>query len=87
MAVTENQTWNPDQYADKARFVSDLGMPVVELLAPQAGERILDLGCGDGPLTKKLADLGCLVLGVDASPQMIEASKKLGLDGQVMDGH
>jgi SAM-dependent methyltransferase len=87
MAVTENQTWNPDQYADTARFVSDLGMPVVELLAPKAGERILDLGCGDGPLTKKLADLGCKVVGVDASPQMIEASQKLGLDAQVMDGH
>ena len=87
MAVTENQTWNPDQYADKARFVSDLGMPVVELLTPQTGERILDLGCGDGPLTKKLADLGCAVVGVDASPEMIEASKKLGLDARVMDGH
>lgn len=87
MAVTENQTWNPDQYADKARFVSDLGMPVVELLAPLAGERILDLGCGDGPLTKKLVDLGCSVVGVDASPQMIEASNKLGLDARVMDGH
>ncbi len=87
MAVTKNQSWNPDQYANKARFVSDLGIPVVELLAPKAGERILDLGCGDGPLTKKLVDLGCMVVGVDASPQMIEASRKLGLDAHVMDGH
>jgi hypothetical protein len=43
MDITANQHWNPEQYAKNARFVSDLGMPVVELLAPRAGERILDL--------------------------------------------
>jgi trans-aconitate methyltransferase len=87
MATNDTQIWNPEQYADKARFVSDLGMPVVELLAPQKGERILDLGCGDGPLARKLADLGCEVIGVDASPQMVEAARKLGVDARVMDGH
>jgi 2-polyprenyl-3-methyl-5-hydroxy-6-metoxy-1,4-benzoquinol methylase len=56
------QTWDPVTYARNARFVSDLGSPVVELLGPKPGERILDLGCGDGVLTKKLADLGCEVL-------------------------
>ena len=59
------QTWDPATYARNARFVSDLGSPVVELLAPKPGERILDLGCGDGVLTKKLADLGCEVVAVD----------------------
>ncbi|MEZ5583342.1 MAG: methyltransferase domain-containing protein [Candidatus Competibacteraceae bacterium] len=79
-------TWNPAQYAANARFVSELGMPVVEWLAPQAGERILDLGCGDGVLTLKLADLGCDVVGVDSSPEMIAATQALGLNAQVMDG-
>ena len=87
MTVATNQTWNPAQYSKNARFVSDLGMPVVELLAPRAGERILDLGCGDGPLTKKLADLGYEVVGVDASEEMITAARSLGLDACVMDGH
>lgn len=87
MSVPTNQTWNPEQYAEKARFVSDLGMPVVALLAPRAGEAILDLGCGDGPLTRKLADLGCNVIGVDASSEMIAAACALGLDARVMDGH
>ena len=42
------QVWDPDRYATHARFVSDLGMPVVELLDPRPGERVLDIGCGDG---------------------------------------
>src|SRR5215207_4592697 len=86
MAATEQQQWSPEQYAKNARFVSDLGMPVVALLAPRAGERILDVGCGDGPLTKKLVELGCDVVGVDASAAMVEAAKAMGLDARVMDG-
>jgi trans-aconitate methyltransferase len=80
------QTWNPEQYARNARFVSDLGAPVLELLDPQPGERILDLGCGDGILTAKLQSLGCDVLGVDASAAQVEATKKLGVPAQTIDG-
>jgi len=86
MATTEQQQWSPEQYAKNARFVSDLGMPVVTLLAPRAGERILDVGCGDGPLTKKLVEMGCKVVGVDASAAMVEAAKAMGLDAHVIDG-
>src|SRR5262245_25692379 len=74
------QTWNSEGYAKNARFVSDLGAPVLELLAPQPGEAILDLGCGDGVLTKKIADLGCKVVGLDASPNFVAAARKLGLE-------
>ena len=80
--TTTNQSWDPDAYARNARFVSDLGAPVVELLAPHAGERILDLGCGDGALTIKLADMGCDVVGVDSSAPQIEAARRLGLDAR-----
>lgn len=80
------QTWDPASYARNARFVSDLGTPVVELLAPKAGERILDLGCGDGVLTKKLADLGCDVVAVDSSVPQVEAARKLGLKAFVIRG-
>jgi trans-aconitate methyltransferase len=79
------QRWDPETYARNARFVSDLGAPVVELLAPQPGEHILDLGCGDGVLTAKLAAMGCHVIGVDSSPAQIDAAVKLGLDARVMD--
>ncbi len=80
------QTWNPEQYAQTARFVSDLGEAVVGLLAPQPGEHILDLGCGDGALTVKLQAVGATVLGVDASPEMVAAAQSRGVTAQVMDG-
>jgi trans-aconitate methyltransferase len=80
------QTWNPETYAANARFVSDLGAPVLELLDPQPGERILDLGCGDGVLTAKLQSLGCDVLGVDSSAAQVAATKELGVPAQTIDG-
>jgi trans-aconitate methyltransferase len=83
--MASGQTWDPAIYARNARFVSDLGAPVLELLAPKAGERILDLGCGDGVLTKQLADLGCEVVGVDSSAPQVEAARQLGLDARVVD--
>jgi trans-aconitate methyltransferase len=80
------QIWDPASYARNARFVSDLGAPVVDLLAPKPGERILDLGCGDGVLTKKLADLGCEVVAVDSSVPQVEAARKLGLNAFAISG-
>lgn len=80
------QTWDPDSYAKNARFVADRGAPVVELLAPLRGQRILDLGCGDGVLTRKLAELGCDVIGVDASEALVRRARELGVDARVMDG-
>ncbi len=80
------QHWDPARYARNARFVADLGLPVVALLAPQPGERILDLGCGDGALTATLRDLGAQIVGVDASAELVAAAQALGLDARVMDG-
>jgi trans-aconitate methyltransferase len=82
----ESQSWDPERYSRHARFVADLGMPAVELLAPRAGERILDLGCGDGVLTEKLRAMGCDLVGVDSSAPQIAAARKLGLDARVMSG-
>jgi trans-aconitate methyltransferase len=79
------QTWDAVGYSANAHFVPALGQPVLELLQPRAGERILDLGCGDGVLTEKLVALGAQVVGIDSSPDMIAAARRRGLDARMMD--
>ena len=82
-----SDAWSADRYETNARFVSELGAGVLDWLAPQPGERILDLGCGDGVLTQKLIDAGASVLGVDTSPDMISGAAARGIDARVADGH
>ena len=85
MTNSSTQTWDAANYADNARFVSDLGAPVLDLLAPRSGERILDIGCGDGVLTQKIVAVGADVVAIDHSPSQVAAARKLGLDAHVMD--
>jgi SAM-dependent methyltransferase len=80
------QTWNASGYAENARFVAELGAPVLALLAPAPGERILDVGCGDGVLTRRIEEAGAQVVGVDASPELVRAARALGLDARPGDG-
>lgn len=79
------QTWDPDEYDRHARYVSDLGQPVVDLLNPKRGERVLDLGCGDGALTEKIVAAGCRVVAIDSSPEQVWASRKRGLDAHIVE--
>jgi SAM-dependent methyltransferase len=83
--MTTTQQWDPVSYERNARFVSNLGAGVVELLAPRPGERILDLGCGDGALTETLVAAGCAVVGVDGSPEQVAGARARGLDARVGD--
>jgi trans-aconitate methyltransferase len=80
------QTWDASLYAGNGRFVALLAEPLVEALDPQPGERILDLGCGDGFLTRRIAESGATMVGVDASPQMVAAAKERGADARVGSG-
>ncbi len=78
--------WDARRYASTARFVADLAAPVVDLLAPRRGERILDLGCGDGVLSARIAAAGCEVVAVDGSAEMVAAARARGVDARRVDG-
>jgi SAM-dependent methyltransferase len=81
-----HQRWQAGRYAATAQFVPALGAAVLDLLAPKPGERILDLGCGDGALTEQIVAAGAAVVAVDAAPDMVRAARARGLDARVMAG-
>ena len=83
MKKPPKQKWDPQKYVENARFVADLGAPVVELLSPKAGEKILDLGCGDGALALNIVTQGSDLVAIDSSPEMVEAARALGLDQSI----
>ena len=80
------QQWNPQSYRRDGGFVAKLGEPLLDLLAPGAGEKILDLGCGNGELSAAIAARGAKVIGVDSSPGFVDATHNRGIEAQVMDG-
>ncbi|MGD0735632.1 MAG: class I SAM-dependent methyltransferase [Terracidiphilus sp.] len=74
------QTWDPQAYAQDGAFVHGLAGGVFEWLGAKAEESILDLGCGDGQLTQRIAATGASVRGVDASAEMVAAARARGID-------
>jgi SAM-dependent methyltransferase len=86
MVQIARQNWQARRYAETAHFVPALGTLVFDLLDPQPGERILDLGCGDGVLTERLVAAGAEVVAVDAAPDMVAAARAKGIDARVMPG-
>jgi trans-aconitate methyltransferase len=79
-----SNTWTSEAYRRNAAFVPALGAAVFDLLNPLPGERILDLGCGEGSLTARLDLAGAAVVGVDASEEMVASARTRGLDARVM---
>ena len=79
-----NDKWSSEKYVKNASFVANLGNPVIDLLDPQPNDHVLDVGCGDGALTLRLAQRCALVLATDSSADMVSAAAARGLDAQVI---
>src|ERR1700742_1027206 len=75
-SLTAEKKWDASRYEGGYSFVWKHGADVIEWLAPQAGERILDLGCGTGHLTAQIAARGAEVVGIDRSPEMIATARR-----------
>ena len=84
LSPASTSQWNAADYARVGGFVAELGEAALDLLDPQPGERILDIGCGDGTLTERIADRGADVLGVDHSTEMVAAARAKRLDAVLM---
>jgi precorrin-6B methylase 2 len=83
-APAAGQVWDAERYRADAGFVADLGAEALALLDPRPGERVLDLGCGDGRLT---ARIGAQVTGLEPDPSMAAAARALGLRVLEQDAH
>jgi SAM-dependent methyltransferase len=82
--IASTSKWNAADYASVGAFVAALGGAALDLLDPQPGERILDVGCGEGTLTLKIIERGATVLGVDNSPEMIAVARAKGVDALLL---
>jgi trans-aconitate methyltransferase len=82
-------TWDAQRYDERFGFVTRGGDSLVDLLAPQPGERILDLGCGTGELTATIAERGARVVGLDADDAMVDRARRRFPDIEFVhgDGH
>jgi SAM-dependent methyltransferase len=81
------QRWSASDYAKNGRFVQEMAGAVFGMLTPKPGERILDLGCGDGALTVEIKAAGADVLGVDLSDELLAVARMKGLRVRKLDGH
>ena len=81
------QDWDAEGYARHAGFVPALGSAVLDLLDPQPGEAILDLGCGDGVLTARIAVAGAEVTGLEPDADMVARARARGLAVIQQDAH
>jgi trans-aconitate methyltransferase len=69
-------SWDAKRYQSRHSYVFEYGESLIDLLDPRPGERILDLGCGSGQLTAKIAESGAEVIGLDQAAEMIEQARR-----------
>ena len=67
--------WNANAYHDTCGRVTEHGVQLVQLLKEFHCGKVLDLGCGTGVLTNQIAGFASEVIGIDASPDMIDFAR------------
>ena len=85
VVASRDRDWSAADYSCHAGFVVDHAADLIDWLAPRAGERVLDIGCGDGVMSQRLAERGADVTGIDASPAMVEAAAGRGIRAYALD--
>ena len=83
-AAASTSRWDAGDYARVGAFVAELGGAALDLLDPHPGERILDVGCGEGTLSRRIAERGATVLGIDNSSEMVAAARAKGVDALLL---
>lgn len=69
------QQWDATAYDSDFSFVTAYGDVLLDVLAAQPGERVLDIGCGTGHQAAALAALGVDVVGIDSDAAMLEIAR------------
>lgn len=71
-----NINWDADKYTSDFSFVHQYGKSVMDLVDADRNSTILDLGCGNGALSKALQDKGYIVKGIDASKELLDIARR-----------
>jgi SAM-dependent methyltransferase len=67
--------WEKGDFTRIARTMRESGEALVRAIGVAPGERVLDLGCGDGTTALPAAQLGAEVLGVDIASNLVRAGR------------
>lgn len=70
-----NIDWNAGGYSRDFSFVHQYEEDVLKLLDIQPGDTVIDLGCGNGALTRQLSEMGVHAIGMDASAEMLKIAR------------
>jgi trans-aconitate methyltransferase len=75
MSNAQTAKWDPERYESRFSFVWNGGAGLIDLLDPQPGETVLDVGCGTGQLTFQIAERGATAVGLDSAPAMVAQAR------------